>query len=163
MAVSFTRPIIYIGNGAIVRKGETRFKNVSDFNKEGIQIAVAQGEASHEYAREHLTKAKLVVLSTADLSQPLTEVISGRVDIGLADAWTTSQFAKQHSEVVDLFADNPYDLTPVGWAVRQNDQVFLRFIDTCIDYLVTSGRMEEWEQKYNAHWVRPKIIWTVDK
>jgi ABC-type amino acid transport substrate-binding protein len=163
MAVAFSSPIIYIGNGAIIRKGDARFKSLTDFNQDGITIAVAQGEASHEYAREHFTKAKLIVLSTTDLSQPLTEVLAGRADVGLADAWTTSQFAAKRHDVVDLFSGHPYDLTPVGWAVRQNDQEFLNFINTSIDYLMSTGRMEEWEAKYNAHWAHPLVQWEIEK
>lgn len=162
VAVDFTVPIIYIGNGAIVRKGDDRFHSISDFNKKGLKIAVAQGEASDEYAKEHLPNAELIVLSTADLSQPLTQVLLGRADVGLADAWTTKQFAKEHPEVDDLFANNPIDLTPVGWAVRKNDQELLNFLNTSIEYMISSGRMREWEKKYDAHWLYPKTIWTVN-
>ncbi len=161
MAVAFTRPIIYIGNGAIVRHGDTRFKSIKDFNKKGIKLAVAQGEASHEYAREHFPNAELTVLSTADLSQPLTEVLAGRADVGLADAWTTSQFAAVHPEAVDLFAGRPYDLTPAGWAVRQDDVVLLQFVNTALDYMESTGRMREWESNYDTHWVHPKQEWEV--
>lgn len=162
LSVDFTVPIIYIGNGAIIKKGDTRFKTIADFDKKGIKIAVAQGEASHEYASEHFKNAELVVLSSADLSQPLTQVLTGRADIGMVDAWTTKQFAEQHLEVTDLFADSPIDLTPVGWAVRKNDQELLNFLNTSIEYLISSGRMRDWEKKYNAHWFFPKTVWTVN-
>ncbi len=162
LAVDFTVPIIYIGNSAIVRKGDHRFHSINDFNKKGIKIAVAQGEASYEYAKEHLPNAELIVLSTADLSQPLTQVLLGRADVGMADAWTIKQFANEHSEVIDLFADNPIDLTPVGWAVRKNDQELLNFLNTSIEYMISSGRMREWEKKYDAHWLYPKTTWAVD-
>ena len=159
MEVAFTKPIIYIGNGAIVRNDDGRFTTIEDFDREGIRIAVAQGEASHEYARTHLEKAELIVLSTADLSEPLTEVIAGRADVGLADSWTTFQFARKYPEVgTNLFADRPYNIMPVGWAVRQNDQEFLNFLNTSIDYLESTGKMREWEKKYNARQLptRPK-------
>jgi polar amino acid transport system substrate-binding protein len=160
MEVAFTKPIIYIGNGAIVRNDDGRFTTIEDFDREGIRIAVAQGEASHEYAKIHLEKAELIVVSTADLSEPLTEVLDGRADVGLADSWTTFQFAREYPEVVtDLFADRPYNIMPVGWAVRQNDQEFLNFLNTSIDYLISTGQMREWEKKYNARGLRPKILW----
>jgi len=163
MAVAFTDPIIYIGNGVIVRKGDSRFGTLSDFNQEGITLAVAQGEASHEYAEEHFPKATLTVISTANLALPLTEVLTGRADTGMADAWTTSQFASEHSDVVvDLFAGRPYDLTPVGWAVRPDDIQWLNFVNTALDYMKSTGRMAEWEDQYGAHWVKPKIEYLAD-
>jgi len=157
MSVAFTKPIIYIGNGAIVRRGESRFSALQDFDAPGIVLAVAQGEASHEYAREHFNKASIRALETADLSLPLSEVLSGRADVGLADAWTTSQFAKTHPEATDLFTGRPYDLTAVGWAARPDDMRWLNFLDTAIDYLESTGRMDQWEARYGAHWVKPVV------
>lgn len=162
MAVAFTRPIIYIGNGAVVRKEDQRFSRVEDFNKEGLTLSMAQGEASHEFAREHLTQATLNVLSTADLSLPLAEVLVGRADVGLADAWTTSKFAAEHAEVSDLFAGSPYDLTPVGWAVRSDDLEWLQFLNTALDYCISTGRMAAWEAQYDAHWVKPRIDYSTE-
>lgn len=159
MAVHFTRPIIYIGNGAIVKKGDTRFKTLEDFNAKGLKIAVAQGEASHEYAKAHFPNAQLIVLSTANLQQPLVEVSAGRADVGLADAWSTRRYAQSQSEVVDLFKEKPYDLTPIGWAVRQGDIDFLQFVNTALDYMDTTGRLIQWESKYESHWLHRKEIY----
>lgn len=159
--VAFTRPIIYIGNGAIVRKGDVRFKNVASLNQKGVRLAVAQGEASHEYAKAHFQNANLTVLSTSDLSMPMLEVVAGRADVGLADAWSTAQFAARESSVEDLFATAPYDLTAVGWAVKPSDLEFLQFLNTTLDYLESTGRMSQWEAKYDAHWVRPRISYEV--
>jgi len=162
MAVSFTNPIIYIGNGAIVSKDDVRFKTLNDFNQPNLKIAVAQGEASHEYAKEHFSLAKINALSTSDLSLPLAEVSVGRADIGLADAWSTAKYAKEHPEVINLFAANPYDLTPVGWAVRSEDIQLLNFINTAIEYTQSTGRMKEWEKIYDAHWVKPILTFGVE-
>lgn len=154
-AVSFSNPIIYLGNGAIVKYGDSRFSKPEDFNQDGLIIAVSQGEASHNYAKQHFPKAKLLVIASSDLSLPLLEVITGRADVGLADSWSTEKFAKTNSgKVTDLFAGRPYDVTPVGWAVRTKDQELLNFINTSINYLESTGRMSEWEKKYKARWMK---------
>src|SRR5579872_683324 len=61
-AVEFTKPIHYLGYSAVVKKGDTRFKTLSDFNKEGIKIAVVQGGAGQEYVKENFPKATIVAL-----------------------------------------------------------------------------------------------------
>lgn len=162
MTVAFSRPIMYIGNGAIVRRGDERFESVDDMNASGLTLAVAQGEASHEYAREHLAQSTIHALETGDLAVPLTEVLAGRADVGLADSWTTAQFAEVHPDAVDLFAGHPYDLTPVGWAVRPDDVQWLQFVDTSLEYLQSTGRMDAWEAEYSAHWVKPVIEFRAD-
>src|SRR4051812_5357541 len=56
-AVEFTKPVSYLGYSAIVKKNETRFKTLADLNQEGVKIAMVQGGASVEYARENFPKA----------------------------------------------------------------------------------------------------------
>lgn len=157
--VAFTRPLMYVGNSVIVKAGETRFSSITDFNREGITIAVTQGEQGHEYARLNLPKATLKVLSAADQSLAFTEVSTGRADAALGDSWACKQFASHHAEVKDLLAENPYNLTPVGWAVRYDDPAWLEFINTSLDALESTGKLREFETKYDAHWLHPKMTW----
>jgi ABC-type amino acid transport substrate-binding protein len=42
--VSFTRPLAYLGNGALVRRNDSRFQSVQDLNRAGLRIAVIMGE-----------------------------------------------------------------------------------------------------------------------
>jgi len=157
--VAFTRPLMYVGNSVIVKKEETRFKVIKDLDREDITIAVTQGEQGHEYARINLTKAKLKVLSSADQSLAFTEVSTGRTDAALGDSWACKQFAEHHSEVKDLLANTPYNLTPVGWAVRYDDLVWLEFLNTSLDALESIGKLQEFEKRYDAHWIHPKLTW----
>lgn len=160
MAVSFTRPLMYVGNSAIVKKGETRFHSIKDIDKQGIVVAVTQGEAGHEYADANIKKAKVIVQSQGDQTLTFSQVIAGRADIALGDAYVTAQFASAHpDEVKDLFAQNPYNLTAVCWAVRPNDLEFLEFINTAIDVLDSTGKLTEYERKYDAHWLHLERRW----
>jgi ABC-type amino acid transport substrate-binding protein len=152
-SVAFTRTLFYFGNSAIARNGDTRFKILDDLKQKGIKIAVTQGEAGHEYAKSNLPNAELIVHSNVDQAEAFSEVSVGRADIALGDAWTTKLYADEHQEVVDLFADKPYNLMPVGWAVRKDDTEWLQFIDTAIETLESSGKLEEFEKKYDAPWI----------
>lgn len=159
MSVTFTRPQMYVGNSAIVRRGDLRFKSLADIDQPGIIVAVTQGEQGHEYAKANFRKATIKEISNQDQSITFTEVLAGRADVALGDAWFTAKFAAEHPEAVDLFADNPYNLTPVAWAVRQEDAKLLNFLNTCIDYLDSIGKLQEWDRKYNAKWLWPKKLW----
>lgn len=157
--VAFTRSLMYIGNSVIVKADDIRFDSIDDFNQEGIVIAVTQGEQGHEYAKFNLPKAKLTILSTADQSLAFTEVSTGRADAALGDSWACKQFVAKHSEVKDLLAEDPYNLTPVGWAVRYDDLAWLEFINTALDALESTGKLRQFETQYNAHWVHPTVTW----
>src|SRR3989344_1511877 len=149
-SVSFTRPFFYAGNGGVVKAGETRFKTIEDLNKEGVKIAVIQGEYGHIYSQKYLPKATLVVLEKgSDNTSPLVAVSSGQADAGLIMSDVVSEYVKLHPEVKDLFADQPYSTTPIVWATRQNDQELLNFLNNGIDYLKSVGFLDATAKKYS--------------
>lgn len=159
-AVSFTRPLFYAGNSAIVRKNESRFSDIRSLDQPGVKIAVTQGEAGHEYAKANLTKAQLIVHPGADQTLTFQDVLSGRTDVGLGDAYVTAKFAVEHADSVkDLFAGHPYNLTPVSWAVRHQDADLLNFVNSCIEAMESQGKLREFERAAGAHWLRPKREW----
>jgi len=160
LAVYFTRPLMYVGNSAIVRTNETRFANIESADQPEITIAVTQGEAGDEYVKANFKKAKITRFSGGDQSLAFQAVVSGRADIALGDAYVTSQFTKANqAKVKDLFADAPYNLTPVSWAVRRGDDETLNFINNSLDAFDYQGRLIEWEKKAGANWLHLKKIW----
>lgn len=147
-AVEFTKPISYLGYSAVVKKGESRFHSLADLNQDGIKIAVIQGGASVEYAKENFPKAQLVTLSTGNLLAPFVEVSAGRADVGIEDAWQAKRYAREHPEVTDLFAGHPYNVLPIAWSVKRGNQDLLNFMDTAIDWLMINDRFQKLAAKY---------------
>ena len=154
--VAFTQPIVLLGRSAIVKKNDARFsseKSVMQFDRPDIKIGVVSGEGSHEYVQANFkNQANIVVFSGSDLSQCLAAVSAGQVDVGLSDALETQKYAKAHAEVADLYVNNPYNLTPIAWSVRPNDQIWLNFLNTALTTFTTQGKIAEWESKYDFKW-----------
>ena len=148
LAVDFTRPIHYLGYSAVVRKGDTRFKTLADIDKPGIKVAVVQGAVGHEYAKQNFKNVQLTVLATSDLTAPFVEVSANRVDVGIEDAWATKRYSTQHPEVVDLFAERPYNVLPIAWAMRKGEPELLQFMNTALDYMMINGRLDQLASKY---------------
>jgi polar amino acid transport system substrate-binding protein len=157
-AVAFTRPIFYMGNGAVVRKQDAdKLTRKTNLNDQTFRIAVLQGQAMHEYARIYLPKAQLSVLSSGDLTAPLLEVSAGRADVGFCNYLDTERYCAAHSEVLNIFKDAPIEVIPLAWAVRSGDMEWLNFIDTCIDYMDSTGRIARWEEKYGIPMLHEKV------
>ena len=159
-AVEFTKPIHYLGYSAIAKRGDDRFKVVSDLNQEGIKIAVVQGGAAQEYVRENFPKAEIVALATGNLTAPFIEVSSGRADVGMEDAWQARRFAADQPGVVNLFADEPFNVLPISWSVKRGNQDVLNFLNVSIDFMLGTGRWERIAEKYGAtgrFWDRPNL------
>lgn len=150
MAVDFTQPLFYLGFGALVRADDTRFETLEDMNNPETRIATVQGGASEDYVRRNLPNATLVTLATGNLTAPFIEVISNRADVAIEDTFTIDQFVAQQPRAKNLYAQNPYNFTPISWAVRKNNQELLRVIDTGINILMASGRWDDLARPYSA-------------
>lgn len=163
VSVSFTRPLFYAGNSAIVRANESRFNTISSFDQPNVKIAVTQGEAGHEYAKANFKNAQLIVHPGSDQTLTMQDVLSGRADAALGDAYVTAKFTAEHpQQIKDVFAGHPYNLTPVSWAVRATDPDLLSFFNACIEALESQGKLLEFEKAAGAHWSHPKREWEVN-
>jgi ABC-type amino acid transport substrate-binding protein len=160
LSVYFTKPMFFAGNSAIVRANETRFSNLPSIDKAGITVAVTQGEAGDEYAKANFKNAKITSFPGGDQSLAFQAVASNRADIALGDAYVSGQFAKANAaKVKDLFANAPYNLTPVAWAVKKGDDKMLNFLNSSLESFDYQGRLLEWEKKAGANWLHIKKVW----
>jgi ABC-type amino acid transport substrate-binding protein len=149
LEVSFTRPIDYFGLSAMVRSGESRFAKLDDFNRKGVRIATVTGEVGNDFARTHLPNAEIIAHSSGNISVALVDVIEGKADVGITDAWTIRQFVAAHAnQTRDLFAKDPFDIVGAGWFVRTDANDLLNFLNSSIDWLDSSGALKETATKY---------------
>lgn len=149
-SISFTEPFFFAGNGGVIKKGDTRFKDENDLNKKNIKIAVIQGEFGQIYAKKNFPNAQLIVLEqSSDNTAPLVAVTSEQADVGLIMSDVTSEYVKIHPEVDLLFDGKPYTTTPISWAVRKKDQQLLNFLNNGITYLKATGFLDASTKKYS--------------
>lgn len=157
--VIFSRPVLYIGNNGIVKKGDNRFDNLDDLNRSDITIAVVEGEQGHLYAKKYLTAANLHVISSSDQSLAFLEVSAGRADVGLGDSFIVERYLKTHDDVKPLL-EEPYLLRALTLAVRAGDQDWLNFLNNGINVLEASGELDTILSEYDDMTAyRHKIIW----
>lgn len=148
MVVDFTKPIFYLGYGAVVRTDEDRYQTLDDMNDPETRIAVVQGGAAEDFARRNMPDAQIMTLATGNLTAPFVEVVSNRADVAIEDAFTINQFIEQQPSVTNLFATNPYNFTPIAWTVRKGNQDLLSTINAGIDVLLSSGRWDDLAREY---------------
>jgi len=148
-SVAFTDTIFYLGYDGVVAKDRARsFQNETDIDKKGITVAVKEGSAIQQYVADNFKNAHVLVLAGSDLSLPLQAVSSRQADIGLMNEHTVEFYLRQHPEVESVLADHPMEIDGMAWAVRPNDQRWLNFLNTSLEYLISTGKMSEWERKY---------------
>lgn len=147
--VAFVDTIFYLGYDGIVKKGRAaEFKTEQSIDRKGVTVAVKEGSAIHQYVRDNFKNAKLLVLTGDDLSLPLQAVSSGQADVGLMNEHTVEFYLREHQEVEVIFANSPIQIAGMSWAVRPNDQKWLNFLNTSIEFLISTGKMGGWERQY---------------
>jgi len=148
--VNFSRPLFYLGNGAVVKKDDNRFHSVNELNQRGIKIAVVQGEQGYEYAKKNLPLATLSVLSGSDLSLAPLQVKLGKADAALSDQYVLKRYCDKNPQVKDALANNPYDVLPICWSVTKEpkDTALLNYINQEISKMEKSGKLKEIMDKY---------------
>ena len=54
-----------------------------------------------------------------------------------------------HPELVEVLADeNQIERLPLAWATRTDDLKMLRFLDSALTYVKSTGRLAEYQSKY---------------
>lgn len=151
---NFTDPYSYFGIAlALVKKDDRRFKTFSDLDRADITIAIAEGWASTEYARQHLTKPKLKIIPVGgDAYVQLDDVLMGRSDVALQDSPTVVQYANAHPDKVKiLWLDRPPSIVPGCFTLRLEDTALLRFLNSCIHTMKVDGTIAKLDRKWNSY------------
>jgi ABC-type amino acid transport substrate-binding protein len=148
--VDFTKPILALGNSGLVKKERLQdFSNLSALSQPNLKIAVLQGQAMEQYVRSNFPKAKLLVIAGSDLTTPLSAVEAGQADIGLSNSITVQTYASKHAGTLPVFTENSsISRLALAWVVKKDDVKLQSFLNSTIDWLVQSGKLELIQSKY---------------
>ncbi len=151
-AVDFSRPIMYMGHSVTIRKEDAgKFKTMADLDKPGVTIATVLGTSGHEYLKANFKHAKIKALDTGDLTQDSLEVLAGRADAALQDAFKVAQVVSKHQDkLIDLFGNRPFYLLPISYAVSKGNRDLLQVINTGLEWMDTTGKWQELAKPYKA-------------
>jgi polar amino acid transport system substrate-binding protein len=154
-AVAFTRPLLYLGNGAVARRGDARLQGISsvaDLDRPDLKIAVVSGEQSAEYVRRNFSKAKVLVINGSDLAAAPRAVENGSADVGMSDQFILSRYVSdpQHNGLEDLLKGRPFSVLPIAWAVAHQAQEarLLSDINARLDAVVGSAEFAALKARY---------------
>lgn len=149
-AVSFTQPLLALGNSGLVkRENAGAFASVEALSKPDIRVAVLQGQAMEQFVRSRFPQAKLIVIAGSDLTAPLSAVEAGQADIGLTNSVTVQQYAAAHQNTVPVFtSEDALVRLALAWVVRADDDRLKSFLNSSIEWLVHSGKLDAIQSKY---------------
>jgi len=151
-AVDFSRPVMYMGHSASIRKEDsTKFKTMRDIDKPGVTVATILGSSGHEYLRQNFKNATIRTLDTGDLTAGSLEVLAGRADAAVQDAFKIAQMVTKHPDkLVDLFGSTPFYVLPLAYAVAKGNTEFLQMTNTALEWMESAGKWQEIAAPYQG-------------
>jgi polar amino acid transport system substrate-binding protein len=129
-----------------------------EFDKSEYTVVVANGESGDIFVKDNFKNAKIDVIDVeaGDILGFLSAVSTKRADVGIISSMGGADFAKEHPEVRDVFAKDPFSLNPAAYAVRQDDLKFLNFLNNVLSMMEVKGLTRQFEKKYDAEIIYKK-------
>src|SRR2546426_1116289 len=157
LAVDFSKNVMWFGISALVRKAdEKKWKTIEDADQPGIRFIQAEGTAIQKQLSQTLKKAKLVSTAPGTQSTNMAlEVLSNRADVYVEDDWLVKKNVEQHKgRLIEMpaYADKPWNLSAVSWAVAKGQSSMLNVLNVAIDRMTDNNKFQQWDEKYGAHW-----------
>ena len=151
LVVNFSQPIYFLGYRAVAKKGDNRFNSPEDLNNADITIGVTQGTGEHDWVQKVAPKAKLSVVKTEELN--MLQIITGKVDVAIGDSVAAHHALVKQSGIQAVLGGRIYSRNMVAWAMHKEDTDILRFVNTALNQLIASGKLEDLAKKYEAPWI----------
>ena len=140
--VAFTGPAYWYGSGVAVQRGNpSHIHTWDDFA--GKTVGTLRGSVNHQLleARKDLKELKLYTSNEAEFS----DLISGRLDVGMEDDVKIAQFLKQHPtaamELVNDYRPLPEEYGYARYTLRKTDIDLNSAVSRALDEIRADGTL----------------------
>lgn len=147
----FTTPIYFSAVKAYVRSGDKRFdSNLSVANSRNVKIATVDGEMTSIITRSDFPQAVESSLpQSADISQVLLELVSGKADITFVEVAVAEAFmAKNPGSIKPVDGVGPVRVFPNVLMVGKGEYRLLSMLNVAIEELANNGLIDKTISKY---------------
>ena len=126
-AAGYTIPWGRTGYLPLARKGKAdRFKSWEDLNSADVTVGYNLGTSFADFVKNKLPKAKRKEVESP--ARDWQELLAGRVDVTISSTLEAGKLSSTHEQLVIPFQQTANSL-PLSFMVRQDDQVWLNFLN----------------------------------
>jgi polar amino acid transport system substrate-binding protein len=149
----FSKPLGFNPLFAFARKGDQRFKPLSNADSPDITTASIDGTTEDLIARTECPRAShLTMPQLTDISQEFLNVATKKADLLFAEPGFASRFMKNNPGVLENIDPNhPVRIYSTCWVFKRAEAEFKAMLDTVIDEINNSGEMERIIRKYEPN------------
>ncbi|MCF0208554.1 MAG: transporter substrate-binding domain-containing protein [Bacteroidaceae bacterium] len=139
----------YLHNGKTIlcrKADEKRFQTLDDINKPDVVVMVNPGGLNEKFAKEHLTKAKIVVHQKNEEIPSL--VAKGEADIMITEIVEAPYYVQNDARLAAPLIDKPFTNGEIGVLMRKGNEELLKRINGIIDRCKKDGTLKRLHDKY---------------
>jgi len=131
---------------AILANKNSTIEKAEDLNTSGKKVAVKLGSTGDIYAKKNLTNAEIITL--ADESACITEVIQGKADAFIYDQLTIYRNNKENLDTTKAIFIPFQDLEYWGVGIKKGNTELLDKVNAFIDDFYSKGGFDKITEKY---------------
>lgn len=147
LQVNFSNPYSSSGYSLVSNLSLTKdFTSIKDLNNEKIFITAVKGTVSADLATKVFPKAKLDLRKTA--KEATSAVVNGTVHAFISSSPVPEFVSLKHPDSVDLPLKKPLLTTKEAFAVRNNNQEMLNFLNAWI----IAHKADGWIDSSHKYW-----------
>ncbi|SFM46190.1 polar amino acid transport system substrate-binding protein [Paenibacillus sp. 1_12] len=147
-AIDFSDPVLYLGEGLIVREGDNQTKTLEQLKDKVVGVQI--GGAYHEMMEKNGNYKELKTYKA--VGDMLTDLDNKRLDAVIADqpllVYLKNQNPKYKIQVVDEY--KPQITGPLGLGVAKDNPELLKKVNEVIKELQSNGTLKEIEKKWGV-------------
>tara|TARA_B100000579_G_scaffold434282_1_gene454792 strand:- start:1229 stop:1999 length:771 start_codon:yes stop_codon:yes gene_type:complete len=128
------------------KKKLSKFKDWEDLNKKNVKIAVTLGTVQEKMAKDFFPNAKII--SVESPARDYQEVLAGRADAHITSNIEASTLIKTYPSLAIVQVSKGKKPTPLAWLVKQDDQVWINYINHWISLKKASKFFDNLMNKY---------------
>lgn len=142
LKVNFSNPYYYTGMSLVANKEMARdFKQLEDFNRPEVTIALRIGTTAVAAAKKHLPKAQMRQFD--EEAQALQEVLNGKAHAFVTEEPLPAHQASKNPDKLFVPIKEPFERSGIGLAVRKGDVDTLNFLNNWIRSIQDEGWLRE--------------------
>ncbi|MCF0176645.1 MAG: transporter substrate-binding domain-containing protein [Bacteroidales bacterium] len=139
----------YLRNGKTIlcrRDDAYRFLTIDDINQPEVTVMVNPGGQNEAFAREHLTRACIIVHQRNEEIPAL--IAEGGADIMITEIVEAPYYVQNDSRLAAPLLDKPFTDSKIGVLMRKGDEELLEKVNSILDKCREDGTLERLCKQY---------------
>lgn len=153
--VDFANPYMTVGQTVLVhKKHKGKVASYRDLNHARYTVVSKPGTTGEEAVKKYMPKSRYLPKDTE--MEGAMAVMKGEADAFVYDLPYNTVFMAMHGNDKLIFLNKPFTDESLAWAIRKNDEDFLKWLNRFLDEIKKDGRYESFYKKWfdNTAWFK---------